>query len=87
LPEGMGPLVDLLTGLMGEMKMCRKEMGELVEKMYEMKEYMKEMKLPEENPQQMSPPMEPAKAGPEVVAKKVNEEVKRRIAAMLGKLG
>jgi len=87
LPEGMGPLVDLLTGLMGEMKMCRKEMGELVEKMYEMKEYMKEMKLPTENPTQEMPALEPMKAGPEVVAKKVNEEVKRRIAAMLGKLG
>ena len=83
LPDGMQPLVDLLTGLMGEVKMCRKEMGNLVEKMGE---YSKQLKLPEENPTQEMPPLEPMKSQPEVVAKKVNEEVKRRIAHLLGKL-
>lgn len=84
LPDGMGPLVDLLTGLMGEIKMCRKEMAEMVEKMGG---YMKAIPLAPENPTQESPPMEPMKAAPEMVAKKVNEEVKRRITALLGKLG
>lgn len=83
LPDGMQPLVDLLTGLMGEVKMCRKEMGNLVEKM---SEYSKQLKLPEENPTQEMSPLEPMKSQPEVVAKKVNEEVKRRIAHLLGKL-
>lgn len=83
LPDGMQPLVDLLTGLMGEMKMCRKQMGELVEKM---NGYMKAIPLAPENPTQESPPMEPQKAKAEVVAKKVNEEVKKRIAYLLGKL-
>lgn len=85
LPTGddVAPLVDLLTGLMEQVKMCRKEMVQLVEKMGE---YQKAIPLAPENPTQESPPMEPAKAGPEVVAKKVNEEVKRRIAALLGKL-
>lgn len=83
LPDGMGPLVDLLTGLMEQVKMCRKEMAEMVEKMGG---YMKAIPLAPENPTQESPPMKPAKAAPEVVAAKVNEEVKRRIALLLGKL-
>lgn len=81
---GMKPLVDLLTALMTEVKMCRKEMADMVEKMGS---YMKAIPLAPENPQQISEPMEPMKSQPEVVAKKVNEEVKRRIAALLGKLG
>lgn len=83
LPDGMGPLVDLLTGLMEQVKMCRKEMAEMVEKIGV---YMKAIPLAPENPTQESPPMKPAKAAPEVVAKKVNEEVKRRITQLLGKL-
>lgn len=80
---GMQALVDLLQGLMGEVKMCRKEMVELVEKMGG---YMKQLELPAENPTQEMPPLEPMKSSPEVVAKKVNEEVKRRIATLLGRL-
>lgn len=84
LPEGMGPLVDLLTGLIGEIKMCRKEMVALVEKMGT---YMKAIPLAPENPKEESPSMEPQKASPEVVAAKVNEEVKRRIKLLLGRVG
>lgn len=83
LPDGMQPLVDLLTGLMGEMKRCRKEMAEMTDKM---SKYMKALEVAPENPTQEMPPPEPMKAQPEVVAKKVNEEVKRRIAQLLGKL-
>lgn len=77
---GMKPLVDLLTGLMGEIKMCRKEMVQLVEKMGA---YGKAIEQPmdEEMPKE-----EPMKASPEAVAKKVQEEVNRRIAKLLGKV-
>ncbi|NCA17780.1 MAG: hypothetical protein EBS90_12190 [Betaproteobacteria bacterium] len=83
IPGGLQQLHDLLMLLMGEMKAMRQEMVELVEKMGG---YMKEMKLHPENPTQEMPPLEPMKAKTELVAKKVNEEVKRRIAAMLGRL-
>jgi HK97 family phage prohead protease len=80
LPAGMQDLVDLLTGLMGEVKMCRKEMVQLVEKMGA---YGKAIEQPmtEENPKE-----EPIKASPEAVAKKVQQEVNRRIAKLLGKV-
>lgn len=77
---GMKPLVDLLTGLMGEIKMCRKEMVQLVEKMGA---YGKAIEQPmtEEKPKE-----EPMKANPDLVAKKVRDEVQRRINAMLGRV-
>lgn len=81
LPGGMAALVDLLNGLMGEVKMCRKEMVQLVEKMGAYQMAMDAMK-----PAEMKPAMEPAKASGDVVAKKVQAEVKRRISMLLGKV-
>jgi HK97 family phage prohead protease len=78
LPGGMAALVDLLNGLMGEVKMCRKEMVQLVEKMGAYGKALEEEKKPMME--------EPMKANGEVVAKKVQAEVKRRIAALLGRV-
>lgn len=82
LPGGMEALVDLLNGLMGEVKMCRKEMVQLVEKMGAYSMQMDAMKQTEEKPMVE----EPMKAKNDVVAKKVQAEVKRRISMLLGKV-
>lgn len=82
LPGGMAALIDLLNNLMGEVKMCRKEMVQLVEKMGAYSMQMDAMKPPEEKPMVE----EPVKASGEVVAKKVQAEVKRRIASLLGRV-